>query len=112
MLSAGPRSLLVKGIVPVLARAAFAGGPAPTAGLLNCPSLPSHAILYPSEGVITMGAGGAGAVAKEFTSISSISSEPLETLMRMPVAASGAPPAAISYRCRRYGVKEGATALT
>src|SRR4051794_30171041 len=51
----GPRSLLVKGVVPCVAKALFAGGASVVA---KWPSFPSQAISYPSAGVIPSGAGG------------------------------------------------------
>src|SRR2546423_15569517 len=110
MLKTGPKSLLVNGSVPWLARARFGGGAAPAAESLNCPLLPSHPMLNPLAGVITTGVGGGGGVMDVLISISSISVNPLATLMRMPVAEMGLPVAERSNRCRRYGVKKGKTA--
>src|SRR5215468_11306244 len=53
MLSTGPRSLLVKGMVPLLARATLFDGPAPASGLLNPPLFPSQVMVKPGAGVRT-----------------------------------------------------------
>src|SRR6185369_6850056 len=49
----GPKSLLVNGVVPLLARATLLEGPAPASGLLKPPLLPSQVIAKPEAGLMT-----------------------------------------------------------
>src|SRR5258705_1933127 len=53
MLKAGPKSLLVNGMVPLLARATLFDGAAPASGVLKPPLLPSQVIVNPAAGVMT-----------------------------------------------------------
>src|SRR5438477_6354118 len=75
MFNAGPKSLLVNGVVPLLARATLFAGPAPASGLLNPPLLPSQVMLNPLAGMITtrgLAAGRWTAAAKTMETINSL----------------------------------------